>query len=50
MSNANPDFAIGHVRLDDADVVKEVESNGFKLVSNRPFSPGSQYVAIFEKK
>lgn len=50
MSNANPDFAISHVRLDDAGVVKEVEANGFKLVSNRPFLPGSQYMAIFEKK
>lgn len=50
MSNANPDFAIGHVRLDDAGVVKEVEANGFKLVSNKPFLPGSQYMAIFEKK
>jgi ubiquinone/menaquinone biosynthesis C-methylase UbiE len=50
MSNANPDFAISHVRLDDAGVVKEVEANGFKLVSNKPFLPGSQYMAIFEKK
>ena len=50
MSNANPDFAISHVRLDDAGVVKEVEANGFKLVSNKPFLAGSQYMAIFEKK
>lgn len=50
MSNANPDFAIGHVRLDDAAVVKEVEANGFKLISNKPFLPGSQYMAVFEKK
>jgi predicted methyltransferase len=50
MSNANPDFAISHVRLDDAGVVKEVEANGFKLISNAPFLPGSQYMAIFEKK
>jgi len=50
MSNANPDFAIGHIRLDDAGVVKEVEANGFKLVLNQPFLPGSQYMAVFEKK
>ena len=50
MSNANPDFAISHVRLDDAAVVKEVEANGFKLISNKPFLPGSQYMAVFEKK
>jgi len=50
MSNANPDFAIGHVRLDDAGVVKEVEANGFKLISNKAFLSGSQYMAVFEKK
>jgi hypothetical protein len=31
-------------------VIKEVEANGFKLVSNNPFLPGSQYMAIFEKR
>ena len=50
MSNPNPDFAISHIRLDDAAVVKEVEANGFKLVSNQPFLPGSQYMAVFEKR
>jgi hypothetical protein len=30
--------------------VKEVEANGFKLISNKPFLPGSQYMAVFEKK
>jgi predicted methyltransferase len=50
MSNANPDFALGHIRLDDAGVVKEVEANGFRLVENRAFLPGSQYMAVFEKK
>ncbi len=50
MSNANPDFAISHIRLDDAAVIREVEANGFKLVSNNPFLPGSQYMAIFEKR
>ena len=50
MSNANPDFAISHIRLDDAAVIREVEANGFKVVSNAPFLPGSQYMAIFEKR
>lgn len=50
MSNANPDFALTHIRLDDADVVKEIETSGFRLVSNRPFLAGSQYLAIFEKR
>lgn len=50
MSNANPDFALSHIRLDDAAVAKEVEANGFRLVSSQPFLPGSQYMAVFEKK
>ena len=36
--------------LDDAAVAKEVEANGFRLVSSQPFLPGSQYMAVFEKK
>jgi hypothetical protein len=31
-------------------VVREVEANGFKLLSNKAFLPGSQYMAVFEKK
>jgi ubiquinone/menaquinone biosynthesis C-methylase UbiE len=50
MSNANPDFAISHIRLDDAAVVNEVEANGFRLLSSQPFLPGSQYMAVFEKR
>ena len=50
MSNINPDFAIGHVRLDDAGVGKKVEANGFKLVPDKRFPPGSQYMAVLEKK
>ena len=38
------------LRLDDAAVAKEVEANGFRLVSSQPFLPGSQYMAVFEKK
>ena len=51
MSNSsNPDFAITHIRLDDKDVIKEVEANGFKLVEHREFLAGSQYLVVFEKK
>jgi len=51
MSNPqNPDFAISHIRLDDKDVIKEVEANGFKLVEHKEFLAGSQYIAIFQKK
>jgi SAM-dependent methyltransferase len=50
MSNANPDFAISHIRLDDEAVAREIEANGFRLVSSKPFIAGSQYMAVFEKK
>jgi len=51
MSNpSNPDFAITHIRLDDKDVIKEVEANGVKLVEHREFLAGSQYLAVFEKR
>ena len=42
--------ALTHIRLDEADVVKEIEGFGYKLVSSKPFLPDVQYLAIFEKK
>ena len=42
--------AIQHIRIDFDDVVKEVESHGFKFVKKKEQIPNSQYVAIFEKK
>jgi len=39
----------GHIRLDREDVIKEIEGNGFKLLSKSDHIPGSQYIAIFEK-
>lgn len=39
-----------HIRLDEKDVVKEVEANGFKLISSGPFQPNRQYLALFKKK
>lgn len=50
MSNSNPDFALTHIRLDDAGVIKEVEANGFRLVEHKEFLPGTQYIALFEKR
>jgi predicted methyltransferase len=50
MSNPNPDFALSHIRLDDAGVVREIEANGFKLVKNSEFLAGSQYLAILKKR
>lgn len=50
MNNADPDFALRHIRLDQDDLIQEVEANGFRLVSKRDLVPKSQYMAVFEKK
>jgi ubiquinone/menaquinone biosynthesis C-methylase UbiE len=42
--------AMQHIRLDAADVIKEIESNHFKLMSQHDHVKGSQYMAVFEKK
>ena len=47
MPNGN---AMQHIRLDQADVIKEVESNGFRLVEKQDHLPNSQYIAIFTEK
>lgn len=39
-----------HIRLDRDDVIKEVESYGWKLVSKQDHIPNSQYIAIFQKR
>jgi ubiquinone/menaquinone biosynthesis C-methylase UbiE len=44
------DRALEHIRLDQDDVIKEVESNGFRLIAKRDLNPNSQYLAIFVKK
>lgn len=41
--------AMQHIRLDEADVIKEVEANRFRFVSKREHIKGSQYMAVFEK-
>lgn len=50
MPNNDPNFAVRHTRLDEDDLIKEVEANGFRLVSKRDLAPKSQYIAVFEKK
>jgi ubiquinone/menaquinone biosynthesis C-methylase UbiE len=42
--------ALEHIRLDEDDVIREVEKNGFKLTSQHEHQPHRQYMAIFEKK
>lgn len=44
------DRAIQHIRLDQPDLIKEVEANGFRFVSAHDHVPNSQYMAIFGKK
>jgi predicted methyltransferase len=41
--------ALEHIRLDDADVIKEIEANHFRLISEHEHTKGSQYMAIFGK-
>ena len=41
--------AMTHIRLDKDDVIKEIEANHFRLVSQREHVPGSQYMLILEK-
>ena len=46
----NGQSALTHIRVDDADLVKEVEAAGFKLVEEHEHIPKSQYVALFKLK
>jgi ubiquinone/menaquinone biosynthesis C-methylase UbiE len=50
MPGGDPNRAVDHIRLDQDAVIKEVESNGFRLVSKRDLVPKSQYIAIFARK
>ena len=50
MGAGSGDRALQHIRLDQDDVIKEVEDNGFKLVSKHDHVPGSQYVAVFQRR
>lgn len=42
--------AMEHIRLDEDDVIHEVEASGFRLASKQELLPKSQYLAIFVKK
>jgi predicted methyltransferase len=42
--------AMEHIRLDEEDVIKEVEQNGFKLAFQHELVPKQMYVAVFVKK
>jgi ubiquinone/menaquinone biosynthesis C-methylase UbiE len=42
--------ALEHIRLDEDDVIREVEANGFKLASQHEHVPKTLYIAIFTRK
>ena len=42
--------ALDHIRLDEDEVIKEVEANGFRAVSKQELIPKSQYLVVFVKK
>ena len=46
----SPGYALEHIRLDADDVVKEVESHGFRLATRKDHVPGKQYIAIFTSR
>ena len=39
-----------HIRLDEADLGKEITAHGFELISSGPFVEKRQYISIFRKK
>jgi len=41
--------AIQHIRLDMPDVIKEIESNHFHLLSEKEHIPNSQYMLVLRK-
>jgi predicted methyltransferase len=41
--------ALTHIRLNKPEVIKEIEANHFRLVSEREHIPGSQYMLILER-
>jgi ubiquinone/menaquinone biosynthesis C-methylase UbiE len=41
--------AMNHIRINKPDVIKEIEANHFRLVSEREHVPGSQYMLILER-
>ena len=41
--------AMSHIRLNRPDVIKEIESNHFRLVTEQDHVPGSQYLLILAK-
>ena len=41
--------AVKHIRLDEPDLVREIEGNGFRKVSEREHIKASQYMVVFKR-
>jgi ubiquinone/menaquinone biosynthesis C-methylase UbiE len=41
--------ALTHIRLDEQDVIREMEANHFRQVAQQEFSKDSQYMLLLEK-
>ncbi len=41
--------ALTHIRINKPEVIKDIEANHFRLVSEREHAPGSQYMLILER-
>jgi len=39
-----------HIRLDEPDLIAEVEGHGFRLIRTGTFTPDRQYMAVFGKR
>jgi len=50
MPGGDPNRPVQHIRLDQDDLIKEVEANGFRLVSKGELVPKSQHIDVFVKK
>jgi SAM-dependent methyltransferase len=50
MPTGDPDRPIEHIRLDQDDLIREVEANGFKAFDKHELVPRSQYIVTFMKK
>ena len=49
-NGGDPDRPITHIRLDEDDLIHEVEANGFKVADKHELVPKSQYIVTFVKK
>lgn len=46
----DPDFAVRHIRAGAEQVEQEVQAVGYQLLWRREHAPGSQYIAMFQKR